>query len=422
MIILRNKEFSSKAQKARRAKWDKKVAKDVLEKHGGRQLDEEKATQIGRRIQRATTVNLDNKGKATVNHGIFKIQQDLTKRGNNEILKAIEGEKKLDSGAFKKIVDRAYRLSSSIISNTARKDLSPADKLNKAMRTTNLQGKLIGRQTNLEILKDRALEKAKKDKRLKENLKKGGKIALATGGAIAAGYGLKKLIDKKKDDSSKLRNKTYSSKAQKARRRVYDLQRGSSARYAYLESQLDGERLSSAQSQDKMIGRKKTMDLIKKGEDSITGSSKGILNKTISYDTTKVKNKKELEEINRARDLLRAGRNRNRDRLFPRLYEGKKDNVNHTINMKSVNKNYILPDARKEAVEQSKIINPKRVKESIAKHEAKSNELRAKKLAGEKLAKNLKTAGKVGLGVAGVAGIGYGIKKAIDKKKKEDKK
>jgi len=33
----------------------------------------------------------------------------------------------------------------------------------------------------------------------------------------------------------------------------------------------------------------------------------------------------------------------------------------------------------------------------------------------------LKTAGKVGLGIAGAAGIGYGIKRAVDKKKKDNK-
>lgn len=60
------------------------------------------------------------------------------------------------------------------------------------------------------------------------------------------------------------------------------------------------------------------------------------------------------------------------------------------------------------------------VRWSIAKHEAKAAELRAKKVARQKLAKNLKTAGKVGIGVAGAAGIGYGIKKAVDKKKKND--
>lgn len=56
------------------------------------------------------------------------------------------------------------------------------------------------------------------------------------------------------------------------------------------------------------------------------------------------------------------------------------------------------------------------VRESIAKHEAKANELRAKKA----MFKNLKTAGKVGLGVAGAVGLGYGIKKAIDKNKDKE--
>lgn len=60
--------------------------------------------------------------------------------------------------------------------------------------------------------------------------------------------------------------------------------------------------------------------------------------------------------------------------------------------------------------------------DSIAKHRAKAAELRAKKVAGQKLVKNLKTAGKVGIGVAGAAGIGYGIKKAVDKNKKENGK
>jgi len=57
------------------------------------------------------------------------------------------------------------------------------------------------------------------------------------------------------------------------------------------------------------------------------------------------------------------------------------------------------------------------VRESIAKHEAKAAELRAKKA----MFKNLKTAGKIGLGVAGAAGLGYGIKKSIDKNKNKER-
>lgn len=64
---------------------------------------------------------------------------------------------------------------------------------------------------------------------------------------------------------------------------------------------------------------------------------------------------------------------------------------------------------------EAKRIAERKAKESaksIAKHEAKAAELRAKKALGQKI----KTAGKVGLGVAATAGIGYGIKKAVDKK------
>ena len=210
----------------------------------------------------------------------------------------------------------------------------------------------------------------------------------------------------------------FSSKAQKARRRAYDLQQGSSAKYANVkplfdfDGPSDKEILSDAQSQDKMIGRKKTMDLIKKGEDSTVGSSKGIMSKTVSYDATKIKNKKELDEINRARNLLRAGRDRNRDREFKGLYEGKKENVNDIINKKKTDK---IPNKwnRKDAVEQSKITNPKQVKESIAKHEAKAAELRAKKEAG----KMLKKGGKIALATGGVVAAGIGAKKLVDKKK-----
>lgn len=62
------------------------------------------------------------------------------------------------------------------------------------------------------------------------------------------------------------------------------------------------------------------------------------------------------------------------------------------------------------------------VRWSIAKHEAKAAELKAKKAAGEKLIKNLKTAGKAGLGIAATAGVGYGINKAINKKKDDSSK
>lgn len=209
-----------------------------------------------------------------------------------------------------------------------------------------------------------------------------------------------------------LRNKEFSSKAQKKLRRAYDLQQGSTARYATGE-----DRLAAAKAQDKMVGRKKTAELLEKGEKSVTGSSKSILSRAIHYDTNKVKNRKELDEITRAQDLLRAGRERNRDIKWKSLYEGKRDNVNDTINKKTPGDPGWKWD-RRDAIKQSRITNPKLVKESIAKHEARAAELRAKKVAGQKLVKNLKTAGKVGLGAATLVGGGVVAKKIYDKNKK----
>ena len=193
------KEFNSKAQKARRAKWDKKVAEDIW----GKQADEKTAKRVGRDSQKNNTVSLDKKsGKARVNYENSKIQ-DLKGRNSREILDAIEGEKKLNSGTFDKIVDRAKRLDSRIISNTVEKDLPVEEKLDKLTRAAKLQTKLIGRQHNLKDQVEKVIENKKAEEQLKQNLKKGGKIALAAGGTVAAGIGAKKLYDKKKKKDSK---------------------------------------------------------------------------------------------------------------------------------------------------------------------------------------------------------------------------
>ncbi len=59
---------------------------------------------------------------------------------------------------------------------------------------------------------------------------------------------------------------------------------------------------------------------------------------------------------------------------------------------------------------------------SIAKHEAKANELRAKKEAGIRLKKNLKKAGKGALIAGGVVAAGIGAKKLTNKKKEKSEK
>lgn len=197
MIIQRL--FSSKEQKARRAKWDVKVSRDIW----GVPVEEELAKSQGRNTQRSLTVNLDKKsGKARVNYENSKIQ-DLTRRDKSEILNAINGEKKLNSSALDKIVNRSKELNGRIISNTVEKDLPVEKKLDKLTRAAKLQINLIGRQNNLKNLEEKVIENKKAEEQLKKNLKKGGKIALATGGVVAAGIGAKKLADKKKAKKKK---------------------------------------------------------------------------------------------------------------------------------------------------------------------------------------------------------------------------
>ena len=75
---------------------------------------------------------------------------------------------------------------------------------------------------------------------------------------------------------------------------------------------------------------------------------------------------------------------------------------------------------KKKLMERAKELKAQKVADSISHHKAQADILRAKKLAGQKLAKNLKTAGKVGLGAAALVGGGVVAKKMYDKKKKED--
>lgn len=170
MIIQRL--FSSKEQKARRAKWDKKVAEDIW----GKQADEKTAKRVGRDSQKQNTVSLDKKsGKARVNYENAKIQ-DLTKRESDEIL----------NGTNTRGLSR-----NSIIQRAVRQDLRKGGSERITTRVINKLEKL---------------DKKEAGEQLKKNLNKGGKIALATGGVVAAGIGAKKLADNKKakkDDNSK---------------------------------------------------------------------------------------------------------------------------------------------------------------------------------------------------------------------------
>ena len=164
MIVLRNKEFSSKAQKARRAAWDKKVTEDIW----GKQADDIKAKRVGRDSQKLNTVELDKKsGKARVNYENSKIQ-DLTERKSNEVLNAPK---------------------SVGIINGDRSAVAMRAKHQDIRKGTNLSTKILNKFEKNDAMREKAAK----------NLKKG-KVILATSVAAGTAYGAKKLYDKKKKE------------------------------------------------------------------------------------------------------------------------------------------------------------------------------------------------------------------------------
>lgn len=203
-------------------------------------------------------------------------------------------------------------------------------------------------------------------------------------------------------------------------RRKYDLEQGAGSKYANFDSfnsNANKEKLAAAQSQDKMLGRKGTEKLIKKGEkmtktapDGPFGAFKKIV---ISGE-----NSKAIEEVTRAKDLLRAGRQRNRAVNYRSLYEPTevRVNLNDVINAEKGWDKEMLRREYHESKLAAKHAKKAASEASIAKHAAKAKRLKVKK--------NLGKAGKVALGVGAGAGLAYGGKKIYDhyknKKKEED--
>ena len=192
--------------------------------------------------------------------------------------------------------------------------------------------------------------------------------------------------------------KEFSSKAQKARRRKYDYQQG--LNHGYLSS--SKEDVLNAQSQAKIIGEKKTNELL----DYSTKNTKTNKN-FFSKDTTiSVKNKKQADEIKRAEDLIRAGRSGSRlEAKFPTLTNSGKINPNHIINgRRSGEFGYgkiggVSKYTIESALENGKLAQKKKLVEDLKK---------------KKLTK------KIALGTAAVIGTGIAAKKIYDKKKKKE--
>lgn len=107
-----------------------------------------------------------------------------------------------------------------------------------------------------------------------------------------------------------LRQKEFNSKAQKAMRRKWDLEQAMDA-HSYLDEK--NLKIQKAKSQDSMLGRKKTNELIDKATKQTKTDYVDRKLKIGKIVETNAKDKKELEEMKNATNLLRAGRKRSKD-------------------------------------------------------------------------------------------------------------
>ena len=193
----------------------------------------------------------------------------------------------------------------------------------------------------------------------------------------------------------------FSSKEQKARRRKWDMD----------QAMKQGEQ-TEAVSQAKMLGKDKTNELLNK----YTKNTKTGLEGGIEFDgkrfladkvtRTTVKNKKELDEMERARKLVQEGRKKSRAKNKA-WYEGNKNyNVNDHINDKA---DEVLGQSHKRKINYERALEKK-----ISEKEAAKSK--------EQVGKFIKKAGKGALIAGGVVAAGIGAKKLADKKKAEKKK
>ena len=110
--------------------------------------------------------------------------------------------------------------------------------------------------------------------------------------------------------------------------------------------------------------------------------------------------------VREAKQIAESGNKRGKEAVAKRDLQIRQENSKLRNEFRNRVKEYKEKRAKKVAESRA----------SIAKHEARVAELRAKKA----MFKNLKTAGKVGLGAAALVGSGVVAKKIYDKKKKDD--
>lgn len=222
-----------------------------------------------------------------------------------------------------------------------------------------------------------------------------------------------------------LRQKEFNSKAQKAMRRKWDLEQAMDAREFDNEKQL---KLNKAKSQDSMLGRKKTEELLDKATKQ-TKSKRGPFGfgKDVRIQG---KDQKELDEMENSINLLRAGRKRSKDVMDIYTHPNKRNDSFEKNLDRAISKNrgagklnfrtlgaekhgrtYILDDELKKQIEERK-------ERMSAKNNPKSSD-KTKKI--NDFIKDHKGAVIGGtLGAAALVGGGIAIKKARDKKKRKE--
>ena len=120
-----------------------------------------------------------------------------------------------------------------------------------------------------------------------------------------------------------LRQKEFNSKAQKAMRRKWDLEQAMDS-YDFYDDDL---KIQKAKSQDAMLGRKKTNELIDKATKQTKTEPEKFLGITVGKKhVLRGKDKREVEEMENATNLLRAGRKRSKDTYNFHTVPSKRDN------------------------------------------------------------------------------------------------
>ena len=226
MIIQRL--FSSKEQKARRAKWETENQSRPSQEDIDRQLKDPRS-KMEKELDRELGIKDNPRYKKTEKEAIEAAKKRNTRfenKMNGEYDPLVDKGSKADRRLRMVFGNHPDRPNTELYKKEALQDhwKGVSDRFDAAEKKKKLVEKVDeyekkeaerkakkAAESKASIAKHEAKAaelRAKKEagEQLKKNLKKGGKIALATGGVVAAGVGAKKLYDKKKakkDDNPK---------------------------------------------------------------------------------------------------------------------------------------------------------------------------------------------------------------------------